>query len=63
MLNVEYAHSIKVFIVSELQIHTFINEDFKRSLRQNLIIVLCSNVPFLLTRSFSNLWSAMVGLF
>lgn len=63
MLNVEYAHSIKVFIVSELQIHTFINEDFKSILRQNLIIVLCSNVPFLLTRSFSNLWSAMVGLF
>lgn len=63
MLNVEYAHSIKVFIVSELQIHTFINEDFKSSLRQNLIIVLCSNVPFSLTRSFSNLWSAMVGLF
>ena len=63
MLNVEYAHSIKVFIVSELQIRTFINEDFKSSLRQNLIIVLCSNVPFLLTRSFSNLWSAMVGLF
>lgn len=63
MLNVEYAHSIKVFIVSELQIHTFINEDFKSSLRQNLIIVLCFNVPFLLTRSFSNLWSAMVGLF
>lgn len=63
MLNVEYAHSIKVFIVSELQIHTFINEDFKSSLRQNLNIVLCSNVPFLLTRSFSNLWSAMVGLF
>lgn len=63
MLNVEYAHSIKVFIVSELQIHTFINEDFKSSLRQNLIIVLCSNVPFLLTRSFSKLWSAMVGLF
>ena len=63
MLNVEYAHSIKVFIVSELQIHTFINEDFKSSLRQNLIIVLCSNVPFLLTHSFSNLWSAMVGLF
>lgn len=63
MLNVEYAHSIKVFIVSELQIHTFINEDFKSSLRQNLVIVLCSNAPFLLTRSFSNLWSAMVGLF
>lgn len=63
MLNVEYAHSIEVFIVSELQIHTFINEDFKSSLRQNLITVLCSNVPFLLTRSFSNLWSAMVGLF
>ena len=63
MLNVEYAHSIKVFIVSELQIHTFINEDLKSSLRQNLIIVLCSNVPFLLSRSFSNLWSAMVELF
>ena len=63
MLNVKYAHSIKVFIVSELQIHTFINEDLKSSLRQNLIIVLCSNVPFLLSRSFSNLWSAMVGLF
>lgn len=63
MLNVEYAHSIKVFIVSELQIHTFINEDLKSSLRQNLIIVLCSNVPFLLSRSFSNLWSAVVGLF
>lgn len=63
MLNVEYAHSIKVFIVSELQIHTSINEDLKSSLRQNLIIVLCSNVPFLLSRSFSNLWSAVVGLF
>ena len=63
MLNVKYAHSIKVFIVSELQIHTFINEDLKSSLRQNLIIVLCSNVPFLLSRSFSNLWSAMVELF
>lgn len=63
MLNVEYAHSIKVFIASELQIHTFINEDFKSGLRQNLIIVLCSNVPFLLSRSFSNLWSAIVGLF
>lgn len=63
MLNVEYAHSIKVFIVSELQIHTFINEDLKRSLRQNLIIVLCSNVPYLLSRSFSDLWSAMVGFF
>ena len=56
MFNVEYAHSIKVFIVSELQIHTFINEDLKSSLRQNLIIVLCSDVPFLLSRSFSNLW-------
>ena len=30
MLNVKYAHSIKVFIVSELQIHTFINEDLKK---------------------------------
>ena len=63
MLNVEYAHSIKVFIVSELQIHTFINQDLKNSLRRNLVIVLCSNMPFLLSRSFSNLWSAMVGFF
>lgn len=63
MLNVEYAHSIKVFIVSELQIHTFINEDLKNILRRNLVIVLCSNVPFLLSRSFGNLWLAMVGFF
>lgn len=62
MLNVAYAHSIKFLSYQSFKF-TLINEDLKSSLRQNLIIVLCSNVPFLLSRSFSNLWSAMVGLF